>query len=197
MQIRINQEPVDVTFESEKTLGEVFDGVRAWLQKTGFEILSACADDSELRHDDRESWRTIGIDRVEVLDISAELFDLTGEARKTIAALRSLVPGLNNVSVLLQTGRDREAMDTVIRFTEESQTLLRLLSGLQSTGKLDPAAAVIGETTVEQFFPDLNRVLTELIEAFEVKDSVLIGDLLEYEVTPRLEGLERLTEALG
>ena len=52
------------------------------------------------------------------------------------------------------------------------------------------------EEPLERFFSDLNRILTELIEAFEAKDSVLIGDLLEYEVTPRLEGLERLTEAL-
>jgi hypothetical protein len=196
VRIRINQEPVDVTFEDERTLGDVFDGIRAWLQETGFEISAAQADGSELRFGDREPWRTIEMDRVELLDLAAELRDPVGEVRETISALRGLVPGLNNVSVLLQTGRDREAMETVIRFTEESQTLLKLLARLQHTGRLDPAAAVIDGTTVERFFSDLNRILTELIEAFEAKDSVLIGDLLEYEVTPRLEGLERLTEAL-
>ena len=40
------------------------------------------------------------------------------------------------------------------------------------------------------FYSELNKVLKELLEAFKLKDSVLIGDLMEYEMAPRLEELK-------
>ena len=42
---------------------------------------------------------------------------------------------------------------------------------------------------------ELTPVLRELVAAFDAKDSVLIGDLLEYEVAPRVERLMPLLEA--
>ena len=41
---------------------------------------------------------------------------------------------------------------------------------------------------------EFNPVLKELVAAFGTKDSVLIGDLLEYEIAPRMQ---RLAPLLG
>jgi hypothetical protein len=43
-----------------------------------------------------------------------------------------------------------------------------------------------------RFAEDLAPYLSELKEAFEIQDTVLIGDLLEYEVAPRLDELKDL-----
>ena len=40
----------------------------------------------------------------------------------------------------------------------------------------------------------MNGVLRDLLAAFNAKDSILIGDLLEYEVAPRLGKLLPLLE---
>ena len=45
----------------------------------------------------------------------------------------------------------------------------------------------IGELTVKQFHDDLNAYLREATEALKKRDSVLLGDLLEYELAPRAE----------
>jgi hypothetical protein len=45
----------------------------------------------------------------------------------------------------------------------------------------------IGEERANGFFADFNGILRELLGAFDTKDTVLIGDLLEYEVAPRIE----------
>jgi hypothetical protein len=42
---------------------------------------------------------------------------------------------------------------------------------------------------------ELNGILQELVEAFQSQDTVLIGDLLEYETVPRIQ--EILSTALG
>jgi len=73
-------------------------------------------------------------------------------------------------------------MEAVVRFSELSQRLLR---HLRSRG-----VPAVGGRESREFFTDLNRVLGELLSAFQAHDTVLIGDLLEYEIAPRLRQLQ-------
>ena len=77
----------------------------------------------------------------------------------------------------LQTGRDREAMAVVTDLCDAVQRLLPLVPFLPR----DPGR--------ERLVTELNATLRDLLAAFEAKDTVLIGDLAEYEVAPRLAGL--------
>ena len=99
--------------------------------------------------------------------------------------LRGSMAELREVSVLLQTGRDKPAMDIVIRFTDIVQSLMDILPFLAP----DPERA--------RLLSELTPVLQELVAAFGSRDSVLIGDLLEYEVAPRVEKITPLLERAG
>jgi hypothetical protein len=96
------------------------------------------------------------------------------------------------VSILLQTGKDRQAMDTIVRFSELAQSLVRVVSSVLPADE----AKRIGGVDVQEFYQELNGILSELLQAFESKDTVLIGDLMEYEVAPRLEKLHQVLEEL-
>jgi hypothetical protein len=78
-------------------------------------------------------------------------------------------------------------MDTIVRFSELSQTLVRLVASIFPDNSNEKLQA---------FYQDLNSVLSELLEAFAAKDSVLIGDLMEYEIAPRLEQLRTFLQEL-
>ncbi|HET6487630.1 MAG TPA: hypothetical protein VFH83_14480 [Spirochaetia bacterium] len=101
---------------------------------------------------------------------------------RCVARLRDQLPRLPEVSVLLQTGRDRDAMALVIGFTDTANSIVELLPFLPP----DPER---GKLLVE-----LTPFLRELAGAFDTKDSVLIGDLLEYEITPRMQRLLPMLE---
>jgi len=98
------------------------------------------------------------------------------------AGVRDSLARLPEVSLLLQTGRDKDAMDVVIGFADTVQALLMLVPFLSP----DPERGKL----LAEFTP----VLKELVAAFGTKDSVLIGDLLEYEIAPRMQ---RLAPMLG
>jgi hypothetical protein len=118
-----------------------------------------------------------------LLDRMQEMKNPTRESFAVVHLLRSAKSSVENVAVLLQTGRDREAMQTVLSFIEIVLKALRILG---YRGKED------GE--VEEFCREFNKVLNDLTGAFSLKDSVLIGDLLEYEISPRIDRLAELLE---
>ena len=119
-----------------------------------------------------------------------ELHNTKGALKEILEELSPCIDEISEVSVLLQTGRDREAMESIIRFSELSQTLIRIIAGLRETLPSEDRHLIIAGKDFEEFYLELYKVLKDLIEAFRVQDSVLIGDLMEYEIAPRLEDLK-------
>ncbi|MBN2353935.1 MAG: hypothetical protein JXD23_15280 [Spirochaetales bacterium] len=106
---------------------------------------------------------------------------------ETIAKLRAAAERLKEVSVLLQAGKDGEAMQTIASFTELAQLFLHVVSDV-----LAPPASkslTVEGADLESYSQALNSLLHELVEAFEKKDYILIGDLCEYEIAPKIIAL--------
>ncbi len=103
---------------------------------------------------------------------------LTGQ----LPRLRELASTVADVPLLLQTGKDRQAMEMVSAFTELFQKLLDIVPFLPKDGERD------------RVFEELNPILHQILSAFDARDFVLIGDLFEYEVAPRLGRLTPLLE---
>ena len=96
------------------------------------------------------------------------------EAVSAAGALASMADELENVAVNLQTGKEMEAMQTIILLTELMQALLRSMSWSDVTEE------------TENYVSEIFNILSELEEALKASDTVLIGDLLEYELKPKL-----------
>lgn len=122
---------------------------------------------------------------------SREIEDPRTELSSSIEILKAIIPELNEVSILLQTGKDNQAMGIIIKFTELLQKILRIISFF-NTDNIN-----INGVNYEYFSIQLNSILNELAEAFDAKDSVLIGDLLEYEISPKLESLSDIVNFIG
>jgi hypothetical protein len=101
---------------------------------------------------------------------------------RSARALRDLQKSLPEVSVMLQTGRDRQAVDIVVAFTEAAQAVIDALPFLPPDAER------------ARLISDLTPVLRQLTEAFAVRDGILIGDLMEYEIAPRMERIIPLLE---
>lgn len=103
---------------------------------------------------------------------------------------------LRDVSVRLQTGRDAEAMRSILLFVEIFNKANRILPELGRIGAATSGLRIDGKPVAE-FYDSFNGILRQLMEAFETKDAVQIGDLAEYEIVPRMNAFfEALTGAL-
>ncbi|MBN2738741.1 MAG: hypothetical protein JXR70_17295 [Spirochaetales bacterium] len=118
------------------------------------------------------------------------------ESEEPQAALEKLTEQLSEsgkaiseVAILLQTGKDKQAMEHLLFFSDVLQSLLRVFYMLKEKKHIDFLKNRIGDQSFEEFYQELNNKMRELIQAFDNNDSVLIGDLLEYEIAPQLENL--------
>jgi hypothetical protein len=108
-------------------------------------------------------------------------------------ALLQALSGADEVSVMLLTGRDRQAMSLITSVAELAGSLLGILSRLLPQEGARTALAVAGQP-FPAFQAELNGMLGQLLAALAARDTVLIGDLLEYEVSPRLRSLAAAAE---
>ena len=77
-------------------------------------------------------------------------------------------------------------MKTVLFFIEIFNKVIRIIPELRRGG-VDTSHIMIGDAAMPRFYGDFNVVLRQLTESFEHKDAVLIGDLAEYEILPRMQ----------
>ncbi len=112
------------------------------------------------------------------------------EARGTASLIEEMLPQVEEVAVLVQTGKEAQAMGILIRFIELVSRLLRLFGHLTYAVDMDISQNADSDgPSLEDATRSLNGPLNELIGAFAAGDTVLVGDLLEYEVVPRVREL--------
>ncbi len=116
----------------------------------------------------------------------AELRSPASEMRAAAALFGEKSSELGDLPVLLQTGKEGEAMKSVLYFIEIFNKVIRILPELRRAG-IDTSSIRIEGRPLPEFYDSFNEVLRELIDGLEHKDAVLIGDLAEYEVLPRMK----------
>ena len=114
-----------------------------------------------------------------------ELTEPENSMKEVISFFSDQEPLLAEVPLKLQTGKDGEAINNVLKFIELFNKTNRILQSLSWSGFNTALIKPSGEG-LKQFYDSINQILKEMIGAFERKDTVLLGDLVEYEIIPRM-----------
>jgi hypothetical protein len=109
--------------------------------------------------------------------------------KEILAALRNSIKDITEVSILLQTGKDKRAMEIISEFSDNLQKLLPVLVAMDRSGEINLKELKVSTQPFRDFYNNLNQVLKQMVEAFNSRDYVLIGDLMEYEIAPKLNEL--------
>jgi len=114
-----------------------------------------------------------------------EVNDPVNEFSKIEPLVNETCVRLVDLPLDIQTGKDGRAAQTIQIFSGITEKILRITKQLNLQGYLDQN----DEKNFTQLINDFSHVLKELLDAYERHDSVLIGDLAEYEAAPRLQEL--------
>jgi len=107
------------------------------------------------------------------------------------AAILSLInencTRLVDLSLDIQTGKDGRAAQTIQIFSCLAEKIFRIYRQLDVQGYFSNSEG--GEKPLPQLIGDFGAAVKELFDAYKRNDSVLAGDLTEYEIAPRMREL--------
>ena len=126
--------------------------------------------------------------RVLVEERLRELQDPAAEMSRTGPLVTEICARLEELPLDIQTGKDARAAETVRTFSGVAEKVFRVFDVLKTKG------FPVGEITVENmsltaYIAEFSTALRELLAAYEQHDTVMVGDLAEYEMAPRLRSL--------
>jgi hypothetical protein len=117
-----------------------------------------------------------------------ELEDPFLELENVETLVAAIARRLTELPLDIQTGKDGRAAETIQIFSRIAEKLFRLLGILTREGLLAETPLIDGRP-FRNFTEDFGAALGELSAAYESYDAVLLGDLAEYELAPRLSKL--------
>jgi hypothetical protein len=98
--------------------------------------------------------------------------------------LEEVCARLTDLPLDIQTGKDARAAQTIQIFSGITEKIFRVYRQLEIQGYISQASA---KKNLTQQINDFNSAVKELLLAYEKNDTVLVGDLAEYEIAPRLQ----------
>ncbi len=154
------------------------------------------SEQSQIEHRKEELRELVKNLRVIAAERLRETVDPRGEFESLLPGISESIDEITEVSVLMQTGKESEAMGYVLRFVEKAEKLMRLIGIIRELKLADPDSITVGEKSISEYHGELNRLLSDLMDAVRSGDSITIGDLLEYEIAPRFEDLLEALESV-
>jgi hypothetical protein len=109
-----------------------------------------------------------------------------------ISDIDTIIPKLENVPVLFQTGEDKEIMQIIQGLTDILEKSINLFVLFKESLKIHMDKYSVKEVSFEEFFKTITEHLKQLMNAIRSNDSVMVGDLLEYEFVPNLEEIKNI-----
>jgi hypothetical protein len=111
------------------------------------------------------------------------------QLKQLVSQLNNLLPQLETISLAFQIGNDGKAAEILKDFSLFFEKLIRIVSTL-SERKSDMQHYMVQDQSFPDFIHDFYQVLVDLLSSYERQDTVLVGDLAEYELVPRLKALQ-------
>jgi len=119
----------------------------------------------------------------------SEIKDPLLEFTNTEPVLNEICEKLIDLPLDIQTGKDLRAAKTIQLFTAVTEKIFRIFYQLDTQGFFNKEQKEENKEQILTQITEFTGILKELLEAYENNDTVLVGDLAEYEASLRIKKL--------
>ncbi|MBQ2528674.1 MAG: hypothetical protein II584_05010 [Treponema sp.] len=187
MKLKVNDSPVDITLENEKTVGDFLKSFEEAIEKEDATTTGIVLNGKSVSAEDIDDIQKEPLEddtSIELTVISkAQILDSFGDSARTLTALNE---NMGEISVLIQSGKDGEAFAIINTLADEMAKFVRVARLSVLFPDLYEKITMDGKD-LSDFFEDFYGILKDFEQALSEKDTVTVGDLAEYEISPRLQ----------
>lgn len=194
MELKVNDQHVDITLEGESTIGEVLKAFEEEASKNGATTIGIKINGEIIPPENFDSVIKQTIQENTLIELSViSSLEVTQMIKDTGNKFKETIPCLQEISAMLQSGKDKEAYDTIGKFADQIDSFCHSVTLSALFPEVYAKLTVDGQD-MSKFFEEFAPLLKDFEEAFQNKDTVTIGDLAEYEISPRLESISEAIE---
>ena len=189
MKLIVNGNNIDITLENERTVGEVLKSFEEEAAKNDATTVSIVLNGKAVPAQDFEKAIQEPISEDTVLELSViSKNDIKQAFTLSAQNFAQLSQQLSQVSILLQSGKDKDANQIIADLATEIDRFCHTAT-LSALFPDTYQKLLIDGKEIGTFFEDFAPVLKDFEEALKGKDTVTVGDLAEYEIGPRLNSI--------
>ena len=196
MELFVNNEKIDIVLENEKTVGDVLKSFEEECSKNNATTINITLNGKNIGADEFDSI----FDEPLKDDTKLELIIVTQDEivdsfRNQKGECENLSKELLDLPVKLQSGKDNEATVMISKLADFIEKFCHVATLSALFEEIYKKLTIDGKT-VNEFFQDFSGILNDFEQAIAQKDTVLMGDLAEYEISPRLQAISKTIEGL-
>lgn len=196
MELYVNNEKIDITLENEKTIGDVLKSFEEECEKNNATTINICLNGKNIGADEFDGIfdQPIKDDtKLELVIVTKEeiLASFAGQKKEC----HELSDQLLELPVKLQAGKDKEATVLIAKLADFIEKFCHTAALSALFTEVYKKISIDGKN-INEFFQDFSQILNDFEQAIATKDTVLMGDLAEYEISPRLLSIAKTIEEL-
>lgn len=196
MKLKVNGEDVDITLDNEKTVGDFLKSFESEADKNQATTTKIKLNGKTIQADDIDSILDIELTEDTVIELDVVSKPTVIESFHNCASnFEEIDSKLPEISVLLQSGKDREASDIINSLAVAMSDFVHVARMSALFPELYQQISIEGNN-LQAFFEEFSPILKDFEQAMESKDSVTVGDLSEYEISPRLKNVIQALQTL-
>lgn len=192
----INGEEVQVQLEGESTIGDVLKSFEMTCEQNQAAVIGISVDGNSITAEnfDKEAGKALGKDTK--FEFSVVTKDSIKQSFTALAQLFSqLALQMEEVPAALQAGKNAEVSNSITKVADSIDNLCHV-AVLASLFPDDFKETIVEGKKITEFFQEFSPILLDFEEALKNNDTVLIGDLSEYEICPRLKAISEALEKI-
>ena len=189
IEIYMNGQNINAQLEEEKTVGDILNSFEQTCEENKAAVIGIILNGNQITADifDEESKKPLGEnDKFEFTVVTEsnikESFENLSKLFEQLSSQMEEVPAkLQNNQKLEVTESIKTLADSIEQFSH--------VAALASLFPETFSKTEINGMDIKEFFNDFSQILLDYENALQNDDTVLIGDLSEYEICPRLKSM--------
>ena len=192
----INGQQVEVQLEDEQTVGDVLKSFESTCEENDAAVIGIAVDSKQITAElfDEEAAKPLGSNTKFEFSIVTKN-DIKASFEKLSELFNELAAQMEGVPVALQSGKNAEVSESIKRLADSIEqfchvaTLASLFPDTFSTDSLNGIS-------FKDFFAEFSPILKDFEDALQNNDTVMLGDLSEYEICPRLKEISKALQSM-
>ena len=192
----INGQKIDVQIEDEETIGDVLHSFELTCEENKAAVIGILVDGKQITADifDEESVKPLEKNTKFEFSIVTEN-DIKASYTKLSELFNELANQMEEVPVELQNGKNLEVRQSIKNVADSIEQFCHIAT-LASLFPETFTNTAINGMSFQEFFNDFSPILADFEEALKNNDQVMIGDLSEYEICPRLQAISQALKTM-